>query len=122
MKNSVRRLATVVAVAGAVLGGSVVTGQAAFACSSGHFCAYDGRNYAGTVMVDSATTANATVDVADNRVASGHNYQNRKWCGVNVEGSSNVIRARWQSNTSISDLTPHNDQIDFFWAGTAGTC
>ncbi|WP_187289837.1 peptidase inhibitor family I36 protein, partial [Curtobacterium sp. B8] len=115
--------AATVAVAGAILGGSVVSAQAASAaCSSGHFCAYDGRNYAGSVMVDSSTTANATVDVADNRVASGQNRQNRKWCGVNVEGTGNVIRSRWQANTNIADLSPYNDTIDFFWAGTAGTC
>lgn len=123
MNKGLKRLAATVTVAAAVLGGSVVSaGAANAACASGHFCGYDGRAYAGDVMVDSATTANTTVDVADNRLASGINNQGRKWCGVNVEGQSNQIRARWAANTRLSDLEPYNDTIDFLWAGSAGTC
>lgn len=112
-------------VAAVILGTTLVSGTAANAagkCASGHFCAFDGRSYAGTRLVDSATSANTTVEVADNRAASGINNQGRKWCGVDVEVGKNRIRARWAAHTSISDLSPYNDTIDFFWAGTAGDC
>ncbi|MEX1080164.1 MAG: peptidase inhibitor family I36 protein [Homoserinimonas sp.] len=118
-RQTIWKGATITAV---VLGGVLGVAAPAAACSSGHFCAYDGRSYAAAVMVDTTTTANTTVGVADNRVASAKNFTSAKYCGVNQEFGGNVVRGIIPAGTSISDFSPWNDTFDFFWVGTAGSC
>ena len=122
--NLKRMLASGGLITALVSGGILFAAAPAMAaCSSaGTFCGYDGRSYAATVMVETTTTANTTVDVADNRVASATNRTSRKFCGVNTEPSGNVVRGIIPAGTNVSDFSPYNDTFDFFWVGSAGTC
>jgi hypothetical protein len=124
MMNLKRALISAGVLTALVSGGMLFAAAPAMAAcsSSGTFCAYDGRSYAGDVMVETTTTGNTTVDVADNRVASATNKTSRKYCGVNTEPSGSVVRGIIPANTSISDFSPYNDTFDFFWVGSAGTC
>lgn len=86
------------------------------------FTGYSGTTYSGTELVNSSTTANTTVDIADNLLSSAKNAQGRRWCAVNQEGGFNVIRFIFAPNTNTSTLGQYNKTTDFLWAGTAGGC
>lgn len=101
----------------AIVGGAGVAAPA----SAATFTGWSNTNYSGSVLVQSATTANTTVDVADNLLSSAHNAQNRRWCAVNVEAGVNIIRFRFAPG-SYSTLGSMNRVTDFLWAGTAGGC
>lgn len=125
MKTRARLLSTIALSAVLLAGGAVTTtvsASAAGTCSTDRFCAFDGRNFAGEKLLNSATQANTTVTVTGDRVASVINKQDRKWCGVAGQAIGSTIVTRIADNTSLSDLSPHNDEIDWFWAGTAGGC
>ncbi|WP_066520322.1 hypothetical protein [Curtobacterium ammoniigenes] len=110
------------ALAAAVIGIAVVgaAGVAAPA-SAATFTGWSNTNYSGSILVQSSTTANTTVDVADNLLSSAKNAQSRRWCAVNVEAGINIIRFRFAQG-SYSTLGTMNRVTDFLWAGTAGGC
>lgn len=94
----------------------------ALPANAANFDGYSSTNWGGTLLVSSSTTANTTVDIADNDLASAVNGQSRRWCAVNQEGGFNVIRFKFAPSTSVGTLGTYNDTTDWLWAGTAGGC
>jgi Peptidase inhibitor family I36 len=107
-----------------VAGLAVGAAPAQAACGdSGWFCAWDSGSYSGTALVRSTTTGSATVDVADDKVASAKNDQTRRWCGVdtNIAGVPYILFS-FGANSDVSNLGSANDRINWFWPRGAGSC
>lgn len=90
---------------------------AATPCPGTNFCAYDGVDYGGGVLLNSvAGRGSNRVDVADDRVSSAVNRTGNRWEGVNVRrGWPDQVVFRFAPNTAVSWVgSGANDKIDHF--------
>lgn len=113
-----KKLIATAAIVLAVGGGALAAAPA----NAATFTGWSGTSYSGTQLVSSSTTANTTVDIADNQLSSGKNAQGRRWCAVNQEAGTSQIRFIFAPNTNTTTLGQYNKTTDFLWAGTAGGC
>lgn len=103
----------VVPAASAAVTAAVLAVAAAAPASAASLAAWDRTGFSGTKLVDSAT-ANAVIDVADNRTRSARNTLSFGYSARDTVSWWSVEVAYFPSGYELGDFGSANDTVDHF--------
>ncbi len=120
------RLASMALLTSGVLVGVGIAPAYASTCANNHFCAWNGNEYTGSILLDASGiyTDNTYIDVADNLTSSAKNvYSNRTWCGWNENWPWDNMLFLFAKQTEVGVLGSSADnKIDYFRVRTGTSC